>query len=352
MSPDRNGQELLAHEAGSPDDPLARLLRLVGTRDPVPGDTLERVRLAAHTEWRRFVSRRARHALYLRSLAAVGVAAALVTALLWWLRPAPGPAPVVAVLQRTEGPVWLRQRSAPEDVAAASTSGGAITAGTWIETGETGRAALRLYGGASLRFDVSTRARLDSAGTLVLSRGAVYVDTGVRHSRSLLEVKTAFGVVRDIGTQFELRQSERALRLRVREGRVDLDWAGAVHAAGAGEELRLADGRPFERGAFPVQGQAWSWTQAIAPAFAIEGRPLRAFLEWYARETRYLVDTSKVPPTVLGEAMLIHGTVEGLTPDEALRAVLPTCGLSPRLVGQTLIVEPQSDFPPERARRE
>jgi hypothetical protein len=352
MNPDRNGQAPLAHEAGSPDDPLARLLRLVGPRDPVPADTLERVRLEAHAEWRRGVQQRARRALYLRSLAALGAAAALVMGFLWWLRPAAGPAPVVAVLQRTEGPVWLRQRAGAEDAAATPVSGGAITAGTWIETGATGRAALRLNGGASLRFDVSTRARLDSVTSLVLSRGAVYVDTGALHARSLLEVKTAFGVARDVGTQFELRLSEHALRLRVREGRVDLDCAGAVHAAGAGEELRLADGRALERGVFPAQGQDWSWTQAIAPAFAIEGRPLRAFLDWYARETRYLVDTSKVPVSVLGEAMLIHGTVEGLTPDEALRAVLPTCGLSHRLAGRTLIVEPLDDSPRHRARRE
>lgn len=346
MNPDRKERTPLAHEA---DDPLARLLRLAGPRDPVPADSLERVRRAAHAEWQRVVDRRARHALHLRSLAALGVAATLVVAFAWWRRPAPAPAPVVAVLQRAEGLVWLRQSPASGDVAAAPVSGGAITAGTWIETGPTGRAALRLDDGTSLRLDVSTRARLESAAILDLSQGAIYVDSGLPHSRSQLEIRSAFGVARDIGTQFELRLTAHALRLRVREGRVDLDHAGSVHVAEAGEELRLLDGRPLERGTVPLRGEAWDWTQAIAPAFAIEGRPLRAFLDWYARESRYLIDTSKVPAGASGEAALIHGTIEGLTPEEALRAVLPTCGLSHRLAGETLIVEPLDDSPRRRA---
>jgi hypothetical protein len=38
------------------------------------------------------------------------------------------------------------------------------------------------------------------------------------------------------------------------------------------------------------------------------------------------------------EQIVLHGSIDGLTPEEALGAVLPTCGLTFRLEGERLIV--------------
>jgi hypothetical protein len=159
------------------------------------------------------------------------------------------------------------------------------------------------------------------------------------------------GVAREIGTQFELRLAGTSLRLRVREGTVNLDHAGRTLTAGEGEELRLGAGERVERDVVALHGPAWEWPQAIAPTFGLEGSSLRAFLAWYSRETRYRIDTTRAPSISKGDGDLLHGSIEGLTPQEALSAVLPASGLKFRLAGAVLVVEPSSEPAPARQLR-
>jgi hypothetical protein len=285
------------------------------------------VKAHVHARWTSAVRRRR---LWTRGLAGLGVAAALALAFASWPR-SRGEEPIVAVLERSEGAVWFTQPALGE-----STS--TIRAQTEIETGAGGRAALRLNGGASLRLDVLSRARLVSETEILLERGAVYLDTGGLGGAPLL-VRTSVGVARDVGTQFEVRVTGPGMRLRVREGIVHLDSGGPRHTARPGEELRLAPGGAVVRAAVPLQGPEWGWTLAIAPEFVLEGHSLRGFLDWYSRETRLTVDSTRVPASVRFETILVHGSLSGLTPDEALKAVLPTCGLSHRQIGAALVLE-------------
>jgi len=52
------------------------------------------------------------------------------------------------------------------------------------------------------------------------------------------------------------------------------------------------------------------------------------FLDWASRElgTRWEYGRPEMRRRV--EPIVLHGSLEGLTPDEALAAVLPTCGLT------------------------
>ncbi len=91
-------------------------------------------------------------------------------------------------------------------------------------TTSVGTLAMTLTSGVHLRLDASSTARLDSATDVVLERGAVYVDSAGAHptqpDASPISIHTPAGLVRDIGTQFEVRLDDAGLRIRVRDGEV------------------------------------------------------------------------------------------------------------------------------------
>ena len=80
----------------------------------------------------------------------------------------------------------------------------------------------------------------------------------------------------------------------------------------------------------------------MAPPFVLEGRTLSDFLDWAADEGGWRVElASRVRDTEIPKTVL-HGSIEGLTPREALEVVLPTCGLLHRFDGERLIIESAS----------
>ena len=108
--------------------------------------------------------------------------------------------------------------------------------------------------------------------------------------------------------------------------------------AAAGAELLLAaDGR-LSRATVPVHGDAWSWVQEIAPSFELEGSTLGEFLGWVGRETGWRVAWADPARAAAGAGTTLHGSIDGLPPEQALAAVLPTCGLADRRDGETVVV--------------
>jgi hypothetical protein len=326
------------HPRASGPDRIGQLVKLGGRR-PVPDPVqISRARSAAHHEWTRVVDRRTRR-LSFWSLAGAAIAAGLLGAAGWSLlrhAPAPVPGPEIATLQAVTGSVLIA--SAGESSRAVSGSAVRIRAGDRLETIDGSRAAFEMPGRLSVRLDRETTARLDSVSRLTLERGAVYIDAGPGAGGSVLTIETSFGSVRHTGTQFEVRADESALRVRVREGSVAVEAAGQRWVSRAGEGLILARGRPPERHAVAVSGPEWSWVSELAQPFRLEGATAPSFLEWVSREQgwRWEYDTPSLRMRV--ERIVLHGSIEGLTPEEALAAVLPTCGLISRREGARLIV--------------
>lgn len=334
-------------------DAVGELLRLVDRGPEISAERRSRHRALARAHWQRKVLARRR-----RRRLTVGLAAAAVLVLALGLgltlapqrrtttvaeaapaatAPSPGdrtpPAAPVARLAAVAGPVHDRSRGQP----AALEADAAVAAGAALETGAESRAALRLSVGHELRLDVETRLRLISDSVLVLERGAVYVDS--RRSRSSLEIRTPLGRLRDVGTRFEVRLDAGSLTVRVREGVVEVARSGEVHEARTGAEIRLDAGGRIERRAVLTYGPQWRWSLEVAPAFDIEGRTLREFLDWVTRETGWQLFFD--PAIATGAAgVILNGSIEGLAPDEALGVVLPTTGLSHRVSEGVLILEP------------
>jgi ferric-dicitrate binding protein FerR (iron transport regulator) len=323
------------------NDDVALLVRLAGTSGPVAQidkDRLARVRTAVHGAWRdEHAGRQAKTRRRWLTVALLAAAASVVTAVAIWRpirTPAPVPIPVVvAHIDHVTG----QATGAP----APFTVGGTVMSGSTVATSG-GTLAMTLTSGVHLRLDASSAARMDSATDVTLERGAVYVDSAGAHptqpGASPIGIHTAAGLVRDIGTQFQVRLAGAGLRIGVREGQVRVTHPNNVDAgAGAGEELFSKPGgsdRSFGRRRIATTGSEWAWAERAAPPFSVEGKTLGAFLDWVSREGGWTVTFDDSRFSAAARATVLHGRPDlltGLTPAEALDVVLPTCGLRHRI---------------------
>lgn len=274
------------------EEQVRHLLEEAGPRPEVPPEDLAKIKAAFRAEWEEHVRRRRFPDPRVWLLAA---SVLLAVGLGWWLWPSP---------------------SEPE--------------ARVVETGEK-PSALRLEGGASLRLDAGSRVRLVASGVR-LERGAVYVDS---EGSGTVAVHTPFGTVTEIGTQFEVRLLESAVRVRVREGAVQV----VSHRAEAGTELTLrADGSTI-RSRIAAWGPEWSWVLKAAPPLRIEGLTLKEVLDRIARETGWTIRYEDPRIEASAGEIVVHGDVGHLAPDQALEVVLPGAGLEHEVAGGVLILK-------------
>jgi hypothetical protein len=309
------------------EEMTARLLRLGGMRPDVPAERAIRVKEAFLDEVRATVRARLIRRRMVTGAAVISMAAVAIVAIRFgFTREVATPvAEVVATVERLEGDA-VRQTGSTAPVRFAP--GDPVRPGDRIESGASGRIGLRLANGASLRFDHGSRARLVSLKSLALDTGAVYVDSGLQSPA--LEIATSFGVVKDIGTQFEIRVDASSLRVRVRSGVVEVHRGRDVSSARPGTELTVTAALATSRPVVPY-GQDWAWAASLGPAFDIEGRSLSAFLEHVCREQGWTLAYADSRLALEASGIMLHGSTQGLTPPDALAVVLATTGLTHRV---------------------
>lgn len=336
-------------------DPIEQLVRIAEPRQPVPADRLARVRAAAHAEWQTHTRQRRRRTRV--TLAIIGLASA-----------------AVLVLAMRAGHVrWSTTDRLGRELAAVARVRGAVTRvsapdtgrdpapvrlGDWIREGDSvatsssGWLAVRLSGGGTLRLDRETRMRWVSATAVALDAGSVYIAGGHQRSEapadarlgvSSFEVHTPYGIVREVGTQFEVRVDDAALRVRVREGLVRVSESRSTHDVRSGDEMTLGgDGRIAWRSIAPF-GTDWAWVAALAAPYELEGGSLQAFLEWVTAETGLAVRFTRRADEQKAATMILHGSIDGLTPDQALDAVLPVSGVDHERIDGELVIRGIAD---------
>ncbi|MBZ0114796.1 MAG: FecR family protein, partial [Thermoanaerobaculia bacterium] len=234
----------------------------------------------------------------------------------------------VAVAEVISGSVSVRMEAHGAEAAAAIGVADQLGAGSTIVTAEDGRAAFRLADGQSLRLDYRSRARLLSTGTVELTRGALYVDSDARSAGgSHLEIRTPFGIVRDFGTQFEVRIVEDRLQVRVREGSVVLDQGNLTLEAGPGEAFEVDERGRRSTSAVPLYGEPWNWSLSVSPPYELEGKSLEDFLRVVARETGWRLEYAHPEIGASADQVILHGDLDTMGIESALPSVLETCGL-------------------------
>ena len=166
----------------------------------------------------------------------------------------------------------------------------------------------------------------------------MYVDSGSGAAGDPWVVATGLGDVRHLGTQYLVTIGADGLAVAVREGRIALQPARSGTAqttAIAGERLRVAADAPgqIRRTTLSPTDAQWDWVESVPTLLEVEGLTLGGFLVWYRRETAQTVTLEGVDT-----AIRLHGSIAGLTPDEALEAIAAATDLDVRRVeGQTVV---------------
>ncbi|MPY89741.1 MAG: hypothetical protein GEU99_17695 [Luteitalea sp.] len=332
-------------------DPLHELLRLAGPRPAVPADRSARVRLAVRDRWHDTVRVRRRQRQGLFAAAVLAAAALMIVATRVTLRPparppAATPAAVIASVEAATGPFSLTEHTGRQDEAEVTLDPGnrlsshPIHQGALVRTPAGTRAAIRLHGGVALRLDEATTVQLENDEDVVLEAGAVYVDTGDEGSspRQRVEIRTPYGIARDVGTRFEVRRLASGVRVRVRDGLVRLQQETRCHEVRRGTELVTSSAGEVTRRTIPLQGVLWDWVSRAAPPANIEGKPLTAFLDWVEREGGWHVRFADASLARTAATTIVHGSIDGLTLEESLDVVLAACGLAHRIEGGSVVI--------------
>jgi ferric-dicitrate binding protein FerR (iron transport regulator) len=327
------------NEASSDERDVTALLRAVGARPTAPASDMEEVRAAVAAEWRATVATRQRQQKVRRFTGWAAAASVAVAAFgVWLARPLVQPGPqVVASLARVVGTVEQNRGDGRWTPVA---SAGAIESGTRLRTTGDGRAALRLASGIELRLDARTLVALTDGSHATLANGAVYVDAG-RPSGTPgpeFDLATPAGTLSHLGTQYTARIADHGVLVGVREGRVRLSTDQGDVIGSAGEQLTVAGGT-VSRAPLASTAATWDWVGSVTPPFDIEGHTVESFLVWAARETGRTVVYASPEAAQQARSVTLRGTVAGLTPDEAVQAVLSTTSLQPQIQAEHIRIE-------------
>jgi len=335
-----------------PETLLARLLRGAGRGPVASPEAKARIYDAVHTEWRSNVTTNEPHhnrrppsrassawlgwwlARSVPVAATLGIAVAI-----FYLTNVPTPASgvEVATVTKSIGSVAVTGGGAAQPLTQ-PTDSRIIRTGDTVVTGRDGGLSLMLRDNIIVRLNADTQIVMSGVDQLDVRRGAIYLDTraGAQPSGEM-EINTPFGVVRHLGTQYEVSVRAEDLRLRVREGEVMVSDGAREYVGGAGEQLVLASDAEPIRSSITTSGPAWAWVESLATLPAADQYRLIDLLEWIARETGRELQFSSDALALNAERDTLVGAA-GLNPTETLEVIRSTTALRIEVAGQALLI--------------
>lgn len=270
-------------------DILEDLFNRAQPRKRPPEEVERELFVTLHSEWHDQLARRRTRRAGVWGLAASFVAAAIIVGYQFAQKPQAGATAVtIATVERVHGELlsWGNSNSGLLQTLNASH---VFKTGQTLTSGSGSRVALRYGHGGSLRMDENTKVVFVGPDLLELRRGSIYFDSPPEEGTpptTGLKIRTAFGAVSHLGTQFMVDVSRDALSVSVREGKVLIENAVVGRTTTEiGEQFTLRRDRSYDTKKFPIYGELWQWTESIAPKFEQAGRSYYEFLEWVERET-------------------------------------------------------------------
>jgi ferric-dicitrate binding protein FerR (iron transport regulator) len=322
-------------------DPLEKIFLLAGRRKPVDPQRTDHIEQKTRERWqmmlarRRVAQRRRRFTLIGGGLAfATSVAAAVI-----FMSRLGIDAPMVATVVNVVG---TPETGARGYAMTTPRVGDQLHAGSVLETAGDDGIALQLASGHSLRLAAASRVRIET-DSVVLDAGALYLDSGVDERATPIEMRSRLATVRELGTQYMAQLTGDSLEVTVREGAVSISQGKVVATANAGELLQLDESGQTRRLFVPEHGEHWAWVTQLAPMPVLEGLTLAEFLHWLAREQGWQLEFATPELARYAATVELHGSIDGLSGEEALAAVITTTGWRYKLTNGVLTVDSRGD---------
>jgi ferric-dicitrate binding protein FerR (iron transport regulator) len=309
---------------GTSHDSLARLIEAAGRREAPPTQAYERALAATTQVWQAKVRRR-------RWRIAANMAAGIATLglgtfiALRSFESGPSIAEPIANVARVIGAVSVRS-SDSRDWTSLREDGPALPSGAVLRTSARSGAALQI-GDVSVRIADRSEVVVESGSQLQLAHGKVYVDTVSDRGTGRMRVISDGGTVTDVGTQFEVLYQPGAYRVRVREGEVLLQRGEERWRSRAGEQISIDGNGVVSNATIAADDPAWRWVQALGSAPDIDNQPLTILLAWVAREAGVAVRYATPAIEQRASDTILHGSIRGLEPLDALAVMLATTDL-------------------------
>jgi transmembrane sensor len=289
------------------DHAVGAILRKAGARGGIDPSRRARVRQETRVAWQDATrARRRRRAISVGAVLAAGLAIAL-----WPLRGGP---PTTSA-------------DAPR-----------------VTTGAAERTTRALADGqGEWRLDEHTSIRITAPREIALDRGAVYFDDHGDAGAPPVHVITPHATITDLGTRFEVRLTPDGTLVRVRDGMVRVMGSAGEWTVAAGTEARVGPNGASDLAPRPIapDDPVWSWTRAAARPFDVDGVSLGRFLDWACREGGWTLEFSRDVTPGRVRAVVLHGTIAGLSLGDAVTNMLAAAGLTSSVADARLVVSPE-----------
>lgn len=316
------------HTQKNTDKLFESLFEHAASRPKPPADDETRIREQLHAQWQAITNKRRRR----RWVTGLAVAASVVVVSFV----------SISVFNQSTGPIPSTELASVDKVdgrvTAALSSGAVLTvefdrslqSGSLLTTAYGARVALRWNGGESIRLDENSRLRLISDSEVELINGRVYIDSHADMQKGIegdsLAIKTAFGTVRHIGTQYITSLTREQVAVTVRRGSVLVMDNGHETIAKSGQQLSISSDGEIAYTPIKSYGENWLWVQEISPDFNLDARSVADFLNWVSNESGHPLSYGSAVAESLAADTVMHGTVN-LQPMRALELMLETSDL-------------------------
>lgn len=318
------------------EDLLKRLLHLAGPRPLPPEQMRSEVKEQVHRVWQKRVRRRR----WMRTSAAVAatlLVAVIGVSVLDPVGTSPPPEVVGKVLKVAGTLIRVDGENARLSARSPLYRNGIVQSST------DGGVSLRLSNGASLRLGPATRVKLMSGFVLELQMGKLYLDTVDARPNVQFEVQTAFGTIKDIGTQFEVQTQTESVRVRVRDGEVFLETHSTAHHASRGEALEAdVTGNVVLSSFSPVHAD-WNWVIDFTPQFETDNAKVADLIAWAARETGRTVVYSDALTRNRASLTRIHGSITNRSPIDTMITALSATRFNVSVEHESMVVSHPGD---------
>ncbi len=215
--------------------------------------------------------------------------------------------------------------------------GSQLTLGSSIKTTSSGSATILLPMIGNIRLDSNSQLTFNEMNHLLLESGRIYFESSDNANHSQIKITTNHGTIKNTGTQFEVQSQSNALSIRVREGSINFDSNYGSQILQSGYQLKTLSSGTSQTNAIDTNDSSWSWIHALAPKFELEGKSLNQYLIWvrreYAVKIEFTQDTEQQSRNIL-----LHGDIESLELEQALKVVFSATRLKYEMSGKTLIV--------------